>query len=134
MKKTNYLAFIIDDDHDDQSLLTETLQEIDETIEFFYANNGQEGLRKLETDFIPIPSIIFLDLNMPRINGQQLLLSLKKNPKLRDIPVIVYTTSSYQKDIDEMMLFGATDYLVKQSEQTALKEELKTIMSRVLPG
>ena len=72
------IFYIIDDDRDDQDYLITALKEIDPDSECFTAFNGQEGLRKLEMGFIPIPSVIFVDLNMPRVNGKQFLLAMKK--------------------------------------------------------
>jgi CheY-like chemotaxis protein len=91
------------------------------------AKNGQEALQKLETDAIPLPSLIFLDLNMPRLNGRKVLFELKNNPEYRNIPVIIYGTSSNEKDRAELKALGAADYLVKQSDNVASKTELITL-------
>jgi CheY-like chemotaxis protein len=122
------VVFIIDDDEDDQEFLIDALKDIDPFIKCFTASNGQEGLKKLETNTIPTPSIIFLDLNMPRINGRQVLAKLKKDAAFKVIPVIIYTTSSSQKDMDELKALGAIDYLVKQSDDAVLKEQLIKII------
>jgi CheY-like chemotaxis protein len=65
------IVYIMDDDPDDQEFLIQALKDLDPSIECFTAKNGQEGLHKLETAAIPLPFLIFLDLNMPRINGRQ---------------------------------------------------------------
>ena len=124
------LLYIIDDDPDDRNLLIEAINDINPSIKCITANNGQEGLLKL-TNSRHFPSIIFLDLNMPRINGRQFLTKLKSDPQLRNIPVIIYSTSSDQKEIDELMLLGARDYLVKQWDYSVLKERLYIILSTV---
>jgi CheY-like chemotaxis protein len=123
------VLYIIDDDREDRDFLIEALKEIDPSIEFFTAINGQEGLKKLNTNSIPIPSIIFLDLHMPRINGKQFLIEIQNDAAYNSIPVIIYTTSSNQKEIDEMMQLGATGYLVKQWDYTVLKEKLNAIFA-----
>jgi CheY-like chemotaxis protein len=125
------IVYIIDDDRDDQVFLIQALIELDASIECFTAKNGQEGLHKLETAAIPLPSFIFLDLNIPRINGRQVLFELKNDPAYKDILVIIYSTSSNEKDRTELKSLGATDYLVKQSDDAALKAELRKILQTV---
>ncbi|MGZ5491569.1 MAG: response regulator [Nitrososphaeraceae archaeon] len=125
----NVVLYIIDDDPDDQDLLIDILKEIDPSLECYTAKNGQEGLQKLETHVVPLPSIIFLDLHMPRINGKQVLFELKNDPDLKNIPVVVYSTSSNKKDLDEMLLLGASFYLVKEFDYIKLKQKLRTILS-----
>jgi CheY-like chemotaxis protein len=121
------IVYIMDDDPDDQEFLIQALKDLDASIECFTAKNGQEGLHKLETAAIPLPSLIFLDLNMPRINGRQVLFELKNDPAYKNIPVIIYSTSSNEKDRAELKALGAANYLVKQSDYCALKTELTTI-------
>ena len=123
--------YIVDDDPDDRDLLIEVINDIDSSIQCFTANNGQEGLNKLASGSIPFPSIIFLDLNMPRISGRQFLSKLKGDPQLRYIPIIIYSTSSNQQEIEELKLRGAMDYVVKQSDYSILKEHVSTILSLV---
>lgn len=125
------IIYIIDDDPDDQDILIEAFKEIDSSIECFTALNGQEGFKKLETKAIPFPTLIFLDLNMPRFNGRRFLLELKNDHYLKSIPVIIYTTSSNPKDMVEMNQLGALDYVIKQFDFAILKEKLKTILSIV---
>jgi CheY-like chemotaxis protein len=76
------IFYIIDDDRDDQDYLIAALKEIDPNTEYFTAFNGQEGFRKLELGLIPIPSVIFLDMNMPRVNGRQFLMAMKKKSSI----------------------------------------------------
>jgi CheY-like chemotaxis protein len=100
---------------------------LDSFITCYSAKNGQEGLQKLETGFIPFPSIIFVDLNMPRINGLQMLIQLKNKPDYINILVVIYSTSSNEKDRNELITLGAVNYLVKQSDDAALKADLRKI-------
>ncbi len=116
--------YIIDDDADDRDFLTDVLKELYPGIECFTASNGQEGLKKLETGAVPLPSLIFLDLNMPRLNGRQVLARLKADPAWQAVPVFIYTTSSNQKEIEELKALGAADYVVKQADDSLLKEAL----------
>ena len=126
---TNTIIYIVDDDVDDQNFLIEAIQDIDLSLECYTALNGQEGLRKLETGAVPFPSMIFLDLNMPRIDGHRFLATIKNHPRFKSIPVIIYTTSENPKDKDESQQLGALDYLVKQTDFARLKERLLRIFS-----
>lgn len=125
------IVYIIDDDSDDQDFLIGALKDLDSSIACFTAKNGEEGLQKLETAAIPFPSLIFLDLKMPRVNGRQVLFELKNDPEYRNIPVIIYSTSSNEKDRAELKSLGAIDYLVKQSDDYILKKELEKILLAV---
>lgn len=122
------IIYIVDDDPDDQLILMEVLREINPQVACFTANNGQDGLKKLRTAAVPVPSLIFLDLNMPRINGRQMLTDLKADPNFKTIPVIICTTSSNPRDIADLKTLGAFDYIVKQSDDAVLKERLIKIM------
>lgn len=119
--------FIVDDDEDDQLFLYEAVNDLDIQVDFFYANNGEMALRYLKEDHIPLPDFIFLDLNMPKLNGKECLTEIKKMPKYAHIPVIIYTTSSHQKDIQEIMELGASCFLTKPTRIGELGNKLMDI-------
>src|ERR1700742_4342006 len=89
---------LIDDDTDDRELFSEALATVDPVIVCDQATDGAEALDRLIKREISEPDIIFLDINMPVMNGWQFLTKLKSVEKYRHIPVIVYSTSSNQKD------------------------------------
>jgi len=105
--------YIVDDDAEDRDLLMEALYSIDKAGQCFTAKNGEEGLRKLAEDLIPVPDFIFLDLNMPRLNGKQFLIEIKKIERFSHIPVVIYTTSSDATAREEMKRLGALYYITK---------------------
>ncbi len=105
--------YIVDDDAEDRDLLMEALLSIDKGGQCFTAINGEEGLQKLAEDVIPVPDFIFLDLNMPRLNGKQFLIEIKKIERFSHIPVVIYTTSSGAKDKEEMKQLGALYFITK---------------------
>src|SRR5687768_10254806 len=90
--------FIIDDDIEDQEIFMEALKEIDSSIQCFCATNGEEALNQLEREVIILPDLIFLDMNMPKLNGKQVLRELKNTRTLKSIPVIMYSTSFAPRD------------------------------------
>jgi CheY-like chemotaxis protein len=124
------MFFIVDDDTDDQELFIEAINEIDNTIQCLSASDCEEALDKLKNGKMALPDMIFLDLNMPRLNGKQCLAELKKLAHLRHIPVIIYSTSSEKKDIEETARLGAAHFLTKPNKFDDLCKALKFVMSK----
>jgi|ERR1043165_4270470 CheY-like chemotaxis protein len=122
-------VFIADDDQDDVELFLEAVNEVDEAIQCYTAMDGEEALQKLREALPTIPDLIFLDLNMPRINGKQCLLEIKKTDQLRNVPVIIYSTSSIKNEVEEVRKLGAAHFLTKPSSFGELCKELTNIIS-----
>ncbi len=128
--KQNRRFFIVDDDSDDQDLFIEAVNEVDSTIECVSASNCEEALDLLRNRKISMPDVIFLDLNMPRLNGKQCLVELKREAHLRDIPVIIYSTSSEKRDIEETSRLGAAHFLTKPNKFEELCKALSFVVSK----
>jgi two-component system alkaline phosphatase synthesis response regulator PhoP len=79
-------------------------------FEFIEATNGEEGMNKVLNDK---PSLVILDLILPRKNGFDVLTEMKNNPKIKNIPVIILSNLGQEMDIKEGMALGAKEYLVK---------------------
>lgn len=124
------ICFLIDDDDDDQEIFTLALNTIDEDINCITANDGIDALNKLNIDSEFTPHFIFLDLNMVRMNGRECLIEIKKIPRLRNTPVIIYSTSSELKDISETKQLGAADYIVKPPSISILTKRLEQVLRR----
>ena len=122
--------FIVDDDVDDQELFIEAVNEVDDSIECLSASNCEEALDLLKNKKISMPDMIFLDLNMPRLNGKQCLAELKKQAHLADIPVIIYSTSSEKRDIEETTRLGAAHFLTKPNKFEELCKAISFVVSR----
>ena len=121
--------FVIDDDIDDRELFKEALQEIDPDIVCVTAQNGEEALTMLRNNHFDVhPDFIFLDLNMPRLNGQQCLQEIKKMPGYSAIPVIIYSTSSAKKDKEESARLGATKFFTKPSSFDEIRNQLNALI------
>jgi CheY-like chemotaxis protein len=118
---------IVDNDMDDVLFFRDALAEIDPGIESIAAFNGIEALQKLEIAEIK-PDFIFLDLNMPKMDGKQCLKHLKNNPLFQSIPVIIYSTNSRPEDKEEMLALGAASYLVKPNRFHLLKSEIQAVL------
>ena len=124
------ICFLIDDDHEDQEIFSLALNAIDEDIDCVTASDGVDALNKLRKERGFTPHFIFLDLNMVRMNGRECLKEIKKIPHLNDIPIIIYSTSSEQKDITETKLLGATDYIVKPPSISILTKRLEQVLRK----
>ena len=126
----NATIFLIDDDVDDQEIFALALAEIDQSYSCITARNGLEALTKLKDGLVK-PDFIFLDLNMPRMNGKQCLEELKKHPTYNNIPVVVYSTSSETRDKDQILTMGAAAFVTKPPEIQALIESLRNIFTNL---
>ncbi|HVX26431.1 MAG TPA: response regulator [Parafilimonas sp.] len=123
--------FLVDDDTDDTSLFKEVLQEVNPSIIFNSAEDGQQALQFLKSSHDKLPDVIFLDLNMPRMSGKECLTEIKNDEKLHKIPVIMYTTSSQSKDIEETMQKGAICFITKPTNIKELKNILASVAGSV---
>src|SRR5687768_1190491 len=106
------LILIVDDDLDDISLFCDAVREIDADSECLLAKNGKEALILLET-LAELPDIIFIDINMPIMNGKEFLLIGKQHSRLKDIPMVMYSTTNKVKEIEEYYRLGAMGFLTK---------------------
>ena len=125
MKFKNLL--LIDDDEDDQELFIEAAKEIAPDIHITVVPDAAIALERLIKKSI-IADVIFSDLNMPRMNGQKFLIEIKRQPGLKDIPVIIFSTSSHSHTIQLVKEFGAHDFITKPG----LFNELVSTLRRLL--
>ena len=125
-RKIKHIYFA-DDDPDDYFLFKSTLQEVDQSVIVSYFRHCDELLKNLKS-LAELPDIIVLDLNMPGNDGQKCLTSLKGEPRLMHIPVIMYSTSNHEQAIKTAYNNGALKYIVKPNSI----EKLKTILTEIL--
>jgi DNA-binding response OmpR family regulator len=125
-------VFLIDDDEDDHLFFGIGLNEYDPTIEILYDKDSEMALRRLSEKTQPLPDVVFLDWNMPKLSGRQILGAIRANRKYKDVPVIIFTTSSSTQDKDEAKELGASFFLSKPSSLRELKQNLEDIFSNVL--
>lgn len=114
------VILLIDDDEADQIATKRSLKAGKIRNELYFANNGEEALDYLyrrgkfeDPASSPWPDIILLDLNMPRMDGREVLTEIEKDEKLRTIPVIVLTTSDQEEDILKSYQLGCRSYITK---------------------
>lgn len=124
LPKNIYLA---DDDRDDVEFFTLALEEICSKCSLDVSGNGEELLHKLQAA-ATLPDIIFIDVNMPRVDGLSALEVIRKMPALDPVPVIVYSTSSNRVFISRAFENGASYYFIKPVSFDSLKEHIKKLL------
>lgn len=118
----------VDDDQEDREFFCDALREIDPTITCLVAPGGMEALSILKKQS-PLPDYIFLDINMPMMDGKQCLRTLKSIPEFQEIPVIMYSTSTDTREIRECYNLGAVDFLIKPHSYEKLVNDLSSIFA-----
>jgi CheY-like chemotaxis protein len=131
MMRNSTLFLLVDDDADDIIVFKEVLRDVNPSIQLIEAGDGLEALEILRSRHDNLPDIIFLDLNMPRMQGKECLVEIKKDPHLQHIPVIIYTTSSLSRDIEDSMLKGAVCFITKPSSLKELRHIVSSISQNV---
>jgi CheY-like chemotaxis protein len=118
---------LIDDDEDDHDIFLTAAAEVSPAIRCVAMFDAAQALQKLEAKALR-PEVIFLDLNMPGMNGQQFLAEIKKDVELRALPVIIFSTSSQPRTIEALKILGAHDFVTKPG----LYDELVNVLKRIL--
>ena len=117
---------LVDDDQEDQQFFIEALNTLNLDIECKTAGNGQEAIDQLEVAVQY--ELIFLDLNMPLMNGKKCLEEIKNDESYKDIPVIIYSTTHDVNQIEACRKLGA-DFLTKPDNFEVLKFSLQNILN-----
>ncbi|TDE15253.1 response regulator [Dyadobacter psychrotolerans] len=113
-KKVKSTIFLVDDDAEDRIFLREAFLAITEDLRIIEFSSGEEFL-----DFVPQlipqlpPSLVVMDMNMPRMNGLETLISLKSIPTCGQLPVVIFSTASNQVHIQKTYAHGASVCLKK---------------------
>ncbi len=126
---------LADDDPDDRDLFTEAAKGYNADVDSVI--NGVQLMKTL-SDTDALPDFIFIDLNMPEKNGKDCLREIRNHERLKHLPVIIYSTSSAKRDIDETFNLGANLYITKPNSFTQLKNTVKKVLeidwSKYRPG
>ncbi len=114
------MFFLIDDDADDQEIFQLSLQEVDPALICITANDGREAIEIITHDENFLPDIIFLDLNMPRMNGKECLAEIRGIPRFNNVPIYMYSTSMSDKDKQDTLNLGAKGFITKPNSTKEL--------------
>ena len=125
MNKT-YNVLVVDDDADDQLMIKMALEQISDQYTIQLASNGREALACIEATQI-VPNLILLDLNMPVVDGFELLHQLKQSALYRYIPTVILTTSDNKTDIEKAYDLGANSFVTKPSTHQGLNRLVQNL-------
>lgn len=128
VQKTILLA---DDDPDDVEIFISVLRDIDTTIAVHAVSNGLGIFEYLKNNGNHWPDAIFLDINMPEMSGWQCLAQLKQDEQTKDIPVVMYSTSSHHRDKQIAVELGASGFITKPSDLRTLEKVLRSVASNL---
>lgn len=126
--ETFFNCLLIDNDRDDCDIFFMALQEIGPACSCDIVHDGLAALEKIHNDPSFTPALIFVDMNMPLMNGKQCLVELRKVDRLQQTAIYVYSTSADPRSVQEVKTLGATDFIVKPSSFTALVSLLSSIL------
>ncbi|MCX7594763.1 MAG: response regulator [Fischerella sp.] len=133
-RQTTITILMADDDEDDCMLAREALTESRLANNLHIVKDGEELMdylhkrgRYADPKISPRPGLILLDLNMPKKDGREALKEIKNDPRLRQIPVVVLTTSKAEEDIYRTYDLGANSFIIKPVTFAALVEVMRTI-------
>ncbi len=118
-------VLVVDDDADDRDLIKKVFTECHDSLDIVELGDGAEVMKYLHscTD-AQLPSLILLDLNMPVMNGFEVLMEIKTNDRLHQIPVYVFTTSNQARDRVHSVRLGASGMITKPASYDKWLETL----------
>lgn len=115
----NNCIMIVDDDIDDIEIFIDAAQLVDPSLLCMSAQNGLEAINLINATKVK-PGCIFVDLNMPKLNGKQFTKEIRKNPSYDHIKIIIYSTTKHDKDEREVKMLGANEFITKPTSHDAL--------------
>ncbi len=126
---------VCDDDEDDRMLTRQALEDAHISNRIQFVEDGEQLLDYLyqrgsfagEVGLAPRPGLILLDLNMPKLDGREALKTIKEDPTLRDIPVVVLSTSRLDEDIAKSYKLGVNSFITKPVTFSGLVEAMNVL-------
>ncbi|QDU54345.1 response regulator [Aeoliella mucimassa] len=124
-------VLLVEDDEEDVVLIKKTLERDRLLIEFHHACDGVDAMSHLhdsnENPKSHLPDLILLDLNMPRMDGREVLRQCSEDPKLRSIPIVVFTSSDDERDVLESYNLKASSFVSKPVDLAQFRNVLREI-------
>jgi CheY-like chemotaxis protein len=127
----NRTIFLIDDDSEEHIIFKEVLQKVDESSVLLTSLDCEEAIMQMRDPYI-VPDIIFLDLNLPGMTGFDCLKELKKIDHLKEVPIVIYTTSTRPEDEQVSNKLGASYFISKPSSFSTSCTMLELIFEKFL--
>lgn len=119
---------LTDDDEDDRGIFQEAFQDLNIQNNLTMFSNGDELMSYLRSNTNDLPQLLFLDLNMPRKSGLQCLREIRRDKRLKDLLVAIYSTSSSEGEIAKSFDGGANLYIKKPAEYNKLKNIIRQVV------
>lgn len=113
--------YLADDDEDDRLLFSEALAELPINSKVYNFNDGIYMMGNLMVKETILPDIVFLDIHMPLLNGEACLIKIRETERIRQLPVVIFSTSFDTTEVDKYRLLGASCYLQKPNSFNQLK-------------
>lgn len=123
------VAVLVDDDKDDLDLLSDCIRQVDERITCICFADAEEAMTYFASGASAAPTYIFLDVNMPKVRGDELLMELRKRRQFNVTIVAIYSTSMPSETSAEFIRQGADFALAKPSEYRKYFEDLQKILT-----
>lgn len=120
---------LADDDEDDRLFFKEALQDIKVKTIIDFVNDGSQLMKYLNQPNLRLPNMVFLDLNMPLKNGLECLIEIRRNNRLKDLAIVIYSTSASEEDVEEAFVNGANIYIKKPNDFMLLKTALARVIN-----
>jgi CheY-like chemotaxis protein len=124
------VVLYIDDDPEDQEIFSEVIKQIDPSVILLSAKDGDEALRILRNDVIDLPHIIFLDINMPRMDGYACLAGIRAEARLKDTLVVLYSTSPNPTLLEKHKHLNA-EVVSKPTTYSGALETMKNFIKKI---
>lgn len=116
---------VVDDSRIMRNIVKNTFAELKISCQYLEAENGKKAFQILETNKV---NLIFLDWNMPEMDGLEFLKRVRAMPDYKDLPIIMVTSEAAKYNVVEALQHGATDYIVKPVHEKIFKEKLSEIV------
>jgi CheY-like chemotaxis protein len=129
VKQLNIL--LADDDTDDCLFFKDALEDMPISTELTAVHDGEQLMQMLNQETNTLPHLLFLDLNMPRKNGFECLTEIKLNKKLKDLPVVIFSTSFEKEVVNQLYLNGAQYFIRKPSEFVQFKKIILHVLTLI---
>lgn len=122
---------LADDDKDDRFFFDKALKSLPFPTQLTTVEDGEQLMNYLSENSDNLPDVLFLDLNMPRKKGSECLLEIKQDPQLKDVPIIIYSTSLHE-DVADILYKDGAHYYVHKTDFEQLQKTLHLVLTRLI--
>jgi CheY-like chemotaxis protein len=125
-------CILIDDDRDDQEIFVAAVQDVNPQVKVSVNDNAERMLNELR-ETANLPDLIFLDINMPKMDGFEFMLNMQRDIRLRKVRVVFYTTTNRPEQIEKANALGATGFITKTNSYAELCDALQKYLAPTTP-